>query len=332
MNRPRDAVPKLPPVTAWNSGDPLGQTLHAFRLRGVVYTRSHLTAPWGIELPAMPDCLLFHVVTRGQCRLEHHDAEAVTLCPGEFALFPRGQGHVIQHRSGAEVLPYFDLPIQQVCERYEVLQHGGGGEETTLICGAVRFDHPAAQQLIQLLPRLIHIRRWASAQSEWMQSTLRLIAAEAAGQQPGGETIVTRLADILVVQAIRAWLLEQPETRRGWLGALQHDRIGPALVGVHRDPLRTWTVESLAEAAAMSRSAFSACFTELLGESPMQYVTRWRMYHAGDRLRQDNLTAAECAAELGYNSEAAFSRAFKRVMKQTPGAYRRIRPDTNGHP
>jgi AraC-like DNA-binding protein len=323
MNRSRVAAPKLPPVTAWNSGDPLGQTLHAFRLRGVVYTRSHLTAPWGIELPAMTDCLLFHVVTQGQCRLEQRDAEAATLCPGEFVLIPHGQGHVIKHGAGAEALPYFDLPIQQVCERYEVLHHGGGGEETTLICGAVRFDHPAARQLVQLLPRMIHIQSGASAQSQWMQSTLRLMAAEAVGQQPGGETIVTRLADILVVQAIRGWLLEQPEQRRGWLSALQDDRIGPTLVEVHRDPVRSWTVESLAEAALMSRSAFSARFTELLEESPMQYVTRWRMYYAGDRLRHENRTVAECAAELGYHSEAAFSRAFKRVMHETPGAYRR---------
>lgn len=312
-----------PPVDAWASTDPLGETLHSLRLEGVVYAQSCLTAPWGVVMPPMDGCVMFHVVTAGECRLEFHDREPAVIRPGEFALMPRGEGHLIKHAEGARCEPFFDLPIERVSERYELLDYGGGGEETKLICGAVQFSHPAARDLIELLPSLIHIKTWSSQagsapHAEWMHSTLRLMAAEASARQPGGETIVTRLADILVIQAIRTWLVENPASRRGWLSALSDERIGPAILHIHREPTKDWTVASLASIVSMSRSAFSARFTELVGEPAMQYLTRWRMHLAGSWLREGNITAAECAAKLGYNSEAAFSRAFKRVMGDPP--------------
>jgi AraC-like DNA-binding protein len=245
------------------------------------------------------------------------------LRPGEFALLPRGEGHAIVHAAGAATTNWFDLPVEHVTSRYELLHHGGGGDATTLICGAVRVDHPAARDLVELLPSLIHLGAWSAPNAEWIHSTLRLMAAEASAPRPGGETVVTRLADILVIQAIRAWLIEHPEARRGWLGALEDERIGPALRLIHREPTRDWTVASLAASVSMSRSAFSARFTELVGESAMQYVTRWRMHLASTWLRDGDLTAAECGAKLGYASEAAFSRAFKRVLGVAPGAWRR---------
>jgi AraC-like DNA-binding protein len=317
-------ITAAPPVEAdWKSGDPLGETLHSFRLEGVIYARSRLTAPWGVEMPPVPRCLMFHIVTAGECRLEFEDADPAVLRPGEFALMPRGEGHVIKHEEGARTENYFDLPIERVSERYEVIDYGGGGDETTLICGAVRLEHPAARDLVELLPSLIHIKTWNTPHAEWMHSTLRLMAAEASSRQPGGETIVTRLADILVIQAIRAWLVEHPESRRGWLGALNDERIGPALLLIHREPTKEWTVQSLASAVSMSRSAFSARFTEMVGESAVQYLTRWRMHLAGSWLRASDITAAECGNRLGYSSEAAFSRAFKRVMGVPPGEWQR---------
>lgn len=311
-----------PPEPAWASTDPLGETLHSFRLEGVVYARSRLTAPWGVEMPAMPGCLMFHVVTAGECLLQFKDGATAVLRPGEFALMPRGEGHDVVHASGARKIPYFDLPIERVTPRYELLNFGGGGEETILICGGVKLDHPAARDLVELLPDLIHVRAWSTPNAEWMHSTLRLMASEAGSNQPGGETIVTRLADILVIQAIRSWVVEHPEARRGWLGALQDERIGPALLQIHRDPARDWTVESLAKLVSMSRSSFSAKFTQLVGEPVMQYVVRWRMHVACGWLRDSDISAAECGLKLGYNSEAAFSRAFKRVIGKPPNTWR----------
>ena len=153
-----------------------------------------------------------------------------------------------------------------------------------------------------------------------MQSTLRLMAAEAGALRPGGETVITRLADVLVVQAIRAWLETAPAARTGWLGALRDAQIGRALALIHGDPARDWTVASLARELAMSRSAFAARFTELVDEPAMRYLARWRMHVALDRLREEGVTVGELAGRLGYQSEAAFSRAFKRIVGSPPGA------------
>lgn len=312
-----------PPEAVWDKVDPLGEMLHALKMDGVVYARSHLTAPWGVDLPPMPGCLMFHVVTSGQCTLDVPGEEVLTLQPGQFALIPHGQGHRILYRKGAKCRNFFELPIERVTDRYEVLRYGGGGDVTTLICGCVKFDHPAAKDLVELLPAILHIETWSDSHAEWMHSTLRLMAAETSAMQPGGETIVTRLADILVIQAIRTWLNSNPTANTGWLGAIRDERIGPALTLMHREPTKNWTVASLADEVAMSRSAFSARFTELVGKSPLQYLTQWRMHLAGTWLREQDITLAECAGRLGYESEAAFSRAFKRVVGVAPGTWKK---------
>ncbi len=311
------------PNDPWISVDPLGETLHFLRMSGVYYARSEFTAPWALALPAMSGCLIFHVVTSGRCWLEVAGAEHRLLQPGDFALVPHGEGHRLSSAPGVAAAKLFDLPREQVSERYEILRHGGGGAATQLVCGVVRFDHPAAQHLVKLLPKMISFEAWGSPQMDWIQSTLRLMAAEARELRPGGETVITRLADILVIQAIRAWIAEDPAAQTGWLGALQDKLIGRAILLIHRDPARAWTVASLAAEVAMSRSAFAARFTELVGEPAMHYVARWRMHVALTWLREDNAPLSEMASRLGYQSEAAFSRAFKRFIGTSPGAARR---------
>ena len=199
------------------------------------------------------------------------------------------------------------------------------------MCGTVRFGHPAARNLVALLPPTVVIEGAPgspSPEAEWMHSTLRLIAAEGRELRPGGEALITRLSDILVIQAIRAWIAADPTSQTGWLGALQDPRIGRAMSLVHRDPAQPWSVASLAREVAMSRSAFAARFTDLVGEPVMQYVTRWRMQVALDLLRTEDVSVAALAARLGYESEAAFSRAFTRTVGTTPGASRRAQPAT----
>lgn len=309
----------------WESVDPLGQALHLLRMSGVFYTRSEFSAPWGLALPPMPDCLMFHVVTAGRCWLEVDGTETRLLQPGDLALVPHGKGHRLVSEPGNAADGLFDLPREQVSERYEVLRLGGGGTAASMVCGAVRFDHPAAQHLVALLPAVITVDAWNSPQMEWIHSALRLMAAEARELRPGGETVITRLADILVVQAIRSWIADDPAAQTGWLGALQDRHIGRALVLIHRHPEREWTVASLASEVAMSRSAFAARFSELVGEPAMHYLARWRMNTALAWLREGDATLGELAGRLGYQSEAAFSRAFKRFIGVAPGAIRRAR-------
>ena len=212
-----------------------------------------------------------------------------------------------------------DLEPESVSDLYEILRYGGGGARTTLLCGAVRFDHPAARHLVEVLPSVIHIESAISPYPDRMHATLALLAAEAKELSPGGEAVITRLADILVIQAIRTWIETDPAAQSGWLGALSDPQIGHALSLIHRDPAREWTVAGLAGELAMSRSAFAARFTDLVGEPAMHYVTRWRMNVAIDALQDDGATIAELAGKLGYRSDAAFARAFKRVTGRSPG-------------
>jgi AraC-like DNA-binding protein len=316
-------------VDPWPPADPLGEALHFLRMNGAFYCRSDLTAPWGMTLPPMPSYIWFHVVTAGRLWLETEDGHSEWVQPGELSLVPHGKGHRLHSEPGAPAPPILDLPLEQVSDRYEVLRYGGGGTRTRLICGAVRFDHPAARNLVEILPAAIHIQASESPETDWMQSTLRLMAAEARQLRPGGEAVLTRLADILVIQALRSWIETEPTARTGWLGALRDRQIGRALALIHRDPARAWTVASLAREIPMSRSAFAARFSELVDEPAMQYVTRWRMQLAHNALKEEGATVAELAQRLGYRSEAAFARAFKRVIGVPPGAVKKeIRAET----
>ncbi len=304
--------------------DSLGQALHQLRMSGVFYCRSELTAPWALELPPFEGCLSFHAVTEGRSWLSVAGEER-WLETGDLALVPHGRGHTLSSEPGVPASRVEILPHEHVNDRYAILRHGGGGARTNLVCGAVRFDHPAAQYLVTLFPSVIHVEASTSSRVEWLQSTLRLMADEARELRPGGDTVVTRLSDILVIQAIRSWMERDPAAQSGWLGALSDRQVGLAIALIHREPSRPWTVGSLAAEAAMSRSAFAARFTELVGEPVMRYVARFRMAVARTWLEDGNCGVSETADRLGYRSEAAFSRAFKRHLGVPPGAVRRGR-------
>ena len=308
----------LPPVA-----DPLGEALHFLRMSGIFYCRSEFTSPWALALPPMKNFMMLHVITSGRSWLEIDGAENRLLHPGDLALVPHCDGHQLSSAPGMVGAKLFETPREQVSERYEILRLGGGGEAATLVCGVFQFDHPAARHLVTLLPRIIAVEAWNSPNMDWIQSTVRAIGSEARELRPGGETIITRLADVLVIHAIRSWIARDPAAQTGWLGALQDKQLGRVISRIHRDPARAWTLESLAAEAMMSRSAFAARFTELVGEPAMHYVTRWRMHTALTWLKEDDAPVADLSRRLGYESEAAFSRAFKRYIGVSPGAVRR---------
>lgn len=298
-------------------------------MRSTFYCHTELGEPWSLEFPSIEDSVAFHVVTAGACWVRLPDQTAIELREGDLALVPHGLGHDLVSAPDASHGPRVDLlPQQYLSPQYSRLEYGGPGRTAQLICGIVSFDDAAARELMRALPRLIHVGR-ESAPAPAIRDTLRLMAAELSYLQPGGEAVATRLADILVVQAIREWLSTESDTgMAGWLRALQDDRIGKVVEAIHGDPGYEWSLESLARVAAMSRSAFSSRFTKLVGETPAAYLTRWRMNIAHTRLLEEDLTAGRLATDLGYRSEAAFNRAFTRVIGRTPGAIRRARQAT----
>jgi AraC-like DNA-binding protein len=307
----------------WTPSDLLGEALHCVRMRGAFYCRSELSAPWGLEMPPFERCLAFHVVTGGACHLDV-GGRHVELQRGDLAVVPHGRGHVLRSDPGAAVVGRVDLlPQEMLSEHYSVLRAGRGSADatqTTLVCGVVQLDHPTARRLLASLPEVLHLGARDPHRSRWLQPTLDLMVEEVARTRPGGESVVTRLADILVIQAIRSWLDGEATTGRGWLVALSHPQVGAALGLMHRHPEVPWTVSGLAAEVAMSRSAFAATFTELVGEPPLAYLTQWRMEVATTALAEEGVTVAEAARRCGYESEAAFSRAFRRVVGASPGS------------
>lgn len=308
-----DPVIDIPPA--------IGEALRFVQMTGVFYCPSELSEPWGLALPPMPDCVWFHAVTEGVCNLEI-DGEIHQVSAGEIVVVPHGTGHRCWGREPAATPIVMDLPHEEINEHYAILRHGGGGDTVHVVCGGIRFEHPAAHRLVESLPSIIRVSTTHSAGFDWMRSTIELMANEVSRPRPGGEAVISRLCDIVVIQAIRSWIETDPAARTGWLGALRDEQIGAAIARVHAEPGRDWSVASLADEVAMSRSAFAARFTELVGEPAMRYVTNWRMHVALGLLRDEGLTVTEAGRRVGYDSEAAFSRAFKRIMGRPPRSAR----------
>ena len=236
---------------------------------------------------------------------------------GELGARDRG----LRSGPGAALTPLADVPVVPVSPHYETATFGGGGEVTRATYGIFRFDHAAARRLVELLPPVIQIDPWQGDGAEWIASTLRMVAREAVRPGPGGDIVITRLADVLVVQVIRTWL-EADASRDGWLAALRDPQLGRALAAVHREPSEPWTLARMAGVAGMSRSGFAARFAQLVGEPPMAYVTDWRMQLARSLLRERDASVSEIARRVGYGSEASFGRAFKRAFGAPPGRLR----------
>ncbi len=316
-----DIAERLPPLRDARN-DPLSEALHFLRLTGTLYCRSELSAPWGVAIPAFADAMTFVVVLSGSAWLEIDGLEPEYLKPMSLTLLPHGIPHNLRSEHGAPTCSLLDLPVEKISERYEVLQHGGGGPVTQAVYGVMRLDHIAAQRLVTQLPAILQVDALTDDLDGWLETTINFIMREASNMKPGGETVITHLADILVIQAIRSWIDRSPDTKPGWLAALRDGSIGRALSAFHKAPERDWTVAKLAQTAGMSRSTFSERFSSLLGQSVMQYVTLWRMQLARQLLRETVHPLADIAPRVGYRSEAAFCRAYRRVYGEAPGRLR----------
>jgi AraC-like DNA-binding protein len=306
--------------------DTLGDALHMLHLTGALYCRADGAAPWGVELPALPGFLTLPVVLSGEAVLEV-DGEHHVLGAGSAALLSRGRVHTMRSSDGVPVVPLFDLPAEQMSERYERMRFGGEGPVTRIAYAALRADDVLTQRLVAELPDVIVVDGWDDDDAGSFAAVLRMLAREAATNRIAGETVMTRLADVLVVHVIRWWLDNQPRPTGGWLAALDDPYVGRALARMHADTAHDWTIAELAATANMSRSAFADRFAELVGTPPISYLTTWRLAQAHDELVRTGLPVATISGRAGYASEAAFSRAFKRHHAMTPGQARRSSRD-----
>ena len=303
--------------------DVLADVLDALKLRGRVFCRSELSAPWALGFAA-GDFAHFHVIEGGTCWLRlQGKADAIGLEAGDLLLVTRGHGYQLSDEPGTPPIPLTDLLGDSQGGLRAVLRHGGGGLETKVICGSFEFGGAQTTSLLAVLPEWIRVQKAERRDNEWLDATLRFLESETERADLGAGTVITRLIDVLFVEAIRTWLKEQPLGSAGWLGALRDPSIGAVLGFIHEAPDKRWTVPAMAATVGMSRSPFAAKFTALVGQSPMVYLQRWRMQVAATLIRQQSVPLSSVAERVGYDSPAAFSRVFTRELGMPPGQYRR---------
>ena len=303
--------------------DVLTDVLETVRVVAACYGRMEATAPWGIQVRAGEDAK-FHVVLEGHARLLVEGSDApIELSAGDIVALPHGHAHSLMDEPSVVLQPLEELLVCRARGDGNVFRVGGGGVSATIVSGRFRFEDRRNNPLLSVLPPVITLKGEMGKAVRWLEPTLKFIACEAASGRPGSQTVIARLADVLFIQIVRGHLASLPANGSGWLSALADSQIGAALGHIHQNAEQDWTVQSLASKVAMSRSAFASRFMRLVGEPPLSYVTRWRMQKAAGMLREGKQTLAAVAAQVGYDSEAAFSKAFKRAVGSAPGAYRR---------
>ena len=303
--------------------DPLDDAFSAMRVRESLYARLDASAPWAVRF-RQGKAARFGLVISGACWLSADaPAQSIRLEAGDCYVILDGSTYTLGDDPRSKPLNCFDIVPKLVDGAISI---GGGGTAASIVTGWFVYDELGARPLRALLPRVLHTRA-DRYQTDILKATLELLAKETERPDLGTGVVISGLADILFVQAIRSHLHQANEGDVGWLAALSDRRIGAAMRALHGNPGEAWRVEKLAQLANMSRSAFAARFKAKLGEAPLEYLTRWRMFRAGVLLRNTERSLASIANEVGYESDAALSKAFHRVVGMAPGAFRRQRAD-----
>jgi AraC-like DNA-binding protein len=333
--------------------DVLSDVLRVIRLTSAVFFSARFSSPWSIESPPPGELArslklraesiaMFHVLVEGRCLVAIGDHEPVRMEAGDVVIFPRGDPHVMSSHAGVKPLPIGSLLPSQPSEEIPRLDHGGGGEATRFVCGYLHCDQ-AFNPLIGALPTLLCVngrddgKKSAGSEARtaasrevvlvdadgWLATTLRHTVEEADGTNPGGSAMLARLTELLYLDVLRRYMQQLPPGHSGWLAGVKDGEVGRALRLLHARPDRPWTVEELAREVGVSRSALAQRFTELTGEAPMRYLAGWRIQLAKHFILQSGLPIAEVADRVGYESEAAFNRAFKRHVGVPPVAWRK---------
>jgi AraC-like DNA-binding protein len=304
-----------------DGSDLISQVLRVVRVRSTVYCRSSLGAPWGFGVRAHGNPA-FHVVTEGSCWLDVDGAAGqIALTAGDLVVLPAGPRHRMRDDPATAAIALDDILAARAPEERRSVRYGGPGPTTGLLCGGFALEgngHP----ILRALPPVIVVRGADGRPVPWLEALLALLSTEAAAPAPGAEEILTRLADAMLTQVLRGALAELQSAEGDGLLALRDPQVAAAIELIHRRPQHAWTVGELATQVALSRSAFSARFSGMVGESPKRYVTQTRLAQAAALLRSNDTPIAEVAQKIGYSSEFSFAKAFKRTFGVSPGSYR----------
>ena len=316
--------------------DALSEVLRTIRLTGAAFFASELKAPWSIVAPssrAIADALMpaadhvvpYHLVTAGRCVVKLLDGPPIDLAAGDVVMFPTGDHHMLGG------MPQFG-PVSMTPENLTKLLHrgkitpirgGGDGAATEMVCGFFACDRQLSAPIIEALPRVVRVSLSDDPGALWLRSSLHFSVWETAQPRAGAETVLAKLSELLFVETIRRYIKDLPDTQTGWLAGLRNPHVAKALALLHGRPEHSWTVEELARKVGLSRTGLAERFMHYLRQPPIQYLTRWRLSLAADNLRDASKSIGRVAEQVGYDSEASFTRAFKREFGLPPATWRR---------
>lgn len=324
------AMPDL--LTETPGANPLDGALERLRLGGAIFFRSEFTEAWCYESPppatvsamlhpGADRLIMFHIVARGRCWVAVDDGVRHWAGPGDVLVLPYGDQHRVGGSEDAATVPISSLFAPPPWERLPVLQYGSGGERTDIVCGYLHSTDPLFDPRLGALPRVFVARLSDGPIAQFVQSSIEYALSMSEAALPAAPPS-TRLPELLLTEVLRWHLASAPAIRHGWIAALRDPVLTPALAAIHGTPAHHWSLAELAETARVSRSALDERFRQVLGRSPIRYLKEWRLHAAGDLLRSTDFTVARIAREVGYDSEEAFSRAFKKHHGVPPGRWR----------
>jgi AraC-like DNA-binding protein len=315
--------------------DALSETLRVLQLRGAFFIQARFTAPWCYESPETDTVapllephadrvVIFHLVTHGECFVEMQGMPPKHLVAGDVVVFPQGDAHRMNSQAGLPPARGQKLHAL-VARRPGNIMYGGGGAATRIACGYLACDARSAQMLLGGLPNMLHVNVRGSPAGAWLEASVQYALAEARSPRPGGAGVLAKLAEVLFIEVLRIYIHAHSVGQSGWLAGLSDRIVGGALNAMHQRPAHPWTLEELAREAGTSRSVLAERFQYLVGTAPIQYLTQWRMLMATHLLCRSKTPLTKVAQEVGYQTDTAFSRAFRREFGVPPAAWRRSR-------
>jgi AraC-like DNA-binding protein len=313
--------------------DALSEVLSAVRMTGAIFYHAECTAPWGFRVPQLQTVahilapgterlVSYHLVTEGQALVQFAGPVDVPVTAGEVVIIPHGDAHTFSHGSPSTFIESGAL-ARFLAGDLTMMRLGGGGEATRCICGYFGCERHADRLFLAGLPLTIKINLRADAGGEWLERSVRHLVSEAGSGRPGQSVLLSKMAEVLFVETLRRYMEQLPPEQTGWLAGARDPVVGAGLALLHRKPCHPWTLDELAAEVGASRSVLVERFTRFLGEPPLTYLASWRMQLAARLLQTTRKTVIELALDVGYESEAAFNRAFKREFGLPPAQYRK---------
>jgi AraC-like DNA-binding protein len=313
--------------------DVLSEVLKVVKLQGALFYNGEFSSPWSFYSPpsrtvaayVAPDArhvIVYHLLTEGRASARLADGERIMLEAGDIVIFPHGDAHFVENGPPAKSVDMGKELARILSQGLKRSTLGGGGETTKFVCGFMACEPRLSQVFLSGLPPVFKVSIRNDASGRWLENSIRFSVNEADTSRAGGEAVLAKLSEVLFVETLRTYIAHLPAEQTGWLAGARDSEVGKTLALMHRSPAHPWTIASLAREAGVSRSVLAERFRHYLSEPPMAYLTRWRLQLGAQMLASTSYSVAQIASEVGYESEAAFNRAFKREFETPPARFR----------